>query len=429
MTLNALPAWANNLNYSTGPDTGTPTKVDPASAANGFIKGVVAAPQHVNYLLHAIVSELVKAIDGVNGGTYTLSAELVFDGDEVHVASVLRVLPGATLQVAGAINLLPGSELDVNAGADVTLEGALAVADGGVINVNDGAVLDMNAGAQMTVDSGATVDVAGTVNLNPGSELNVNSSAAANVAGTGKLTVTGGGQLNLGSVADHVGASAGEANVGFGALLNVKAGGVLVVEDGGRIVSNPTGGITLEESGDLTINNSAGDFQLTMAVAFHDGLAPWAPTTDASLLAGWVQFDVSARRRIMFPLPLVPGDTLVNVFVRVHGDPSGGGAHGGVRPTNVATVELLSVDLDGAITVLATKDDPVSAADYDTAHYIILETGTLTTGAMPQLATPNPFYVRVRGEQGGSAAAAKLTILSVSGNTIARKYRAQNMVY
>jgi hypothetical protein len=44
--------WATNANYSTGPDSGTPTKVDPASDANGFISGNLAAPQHVNYVLH-----------------------------------------------------------------------------------------------------------------------------------------------------------------------------------------------------------------------------------------------------------------------------------------------------------------------------------------------------------------------------------------
>lgn len=45
--------WATSTNYSTGPDTGTPTKVDPSSSANGFLRGAVAAPQHVNFHFHA----------------------------------------------------------------------------------------------------------------------------------------------------------------------------------------------------------------------------------------------------------------------------------------------------------------------------------------------------------------------------------------
>jgi hypothetical protein len=49
-----VPEWSTSLNYSAGPDTATPTKVDPASTANGFISGVIAAPQHVNFLLNEI---------------------------------------------------------------------------------------------------------------------------------------------------------------------------------------------------------------------------------------------------------------------------------------------------------------------------------------------------------------------------------------
>lgn len=45
--------WATNANYAAGPDTGSETKTDPASAGDGFIRGVAAAPQHVNYLLNA----------------------------------------------------------------------------------------------------------------------------------------------------------------------------------------------------------------------------------------------------------------------------------------------------------------------------------------------------------------------------------------
>ncbi len=52
MTAALPPDWASNTNYSAGPDTGTPTKVDPASDANGFVAGVIAAPQHVNFVVN-----------------------------------------------------------------------------------------------------------------------------------------------------------------------------------------------------------------------------------------------------------------------------------------------------------------------------------------------------------------------------------------
>lgn len=43
--------WATLTNYAAGPDTGTPTKVDPSSSTNGFIRGVAAAAQNVNFVI------------------------------------------------------------------------------------------------------------------------------------------------------------------------------------------------------------------------------------------------------------------------------------------------------------------------------------------------------------------------------------------
>ena len=52
-TLKIPREWASNTNYSTGLDSGTPTKVDPATPADGYIRGMAAAPQHVNFELNA----------------------------------------------------------------------------------------------------------------------------------------------------------------------------------------------------------------------------------------------------------------------------------------------------------------------------------------------------------------------------------------
>lgn len=80
-TLRMPRRWASNTNYSTGPDSGTPTKVDPSSDANGFIKGVIAAPQHVNFLLAQANAAAARALT---------------------VAALRpRVLTGLTLDVAG----------------------------------------------------------------------------------------------------------------------------------------------------------------------------------------------------------------------------------------------------------------------------------------------------------------------------------------
>lgn len=44
--------WASNATYSSGPDTGLPTKQDPATESNGFIAGTAVAAQQMNYLLN-----------------------------------------------------------------------------------------------------------------------------------------------------------------------------------------------------------------------------------------------------------------------------------------------------------------------------------------------------------------------------------------
>lgn len=80
-TLRMPRRWASNTNYSTGPDSGTPTKVDPSSDANGFIKGVIAAPQHVNFLF--------------NGGNAAAARSLTV------AALHPRILSGLTLDVLG----------------------------------------------------------------------------------------------------------------------------------------------------------------------------------------------------------------------------------------------------------------------------------------------------------------------------------------
>jgi hypothetical protein len=53
MNITPLPAkFAVNTNYSTGPDTGTATKLDPSGSGNGFVKGTGINPQNINFLFN-----------------------------------------------------------------------------------------------------------------------------------------------------------------------------------------------------------------------------------------------------------------------------------------------------------------------------------------------------------------------------------------
>lgn len=63
MTMPLPPRWASNTNYSAGPDTGSPTKVDPASQADGYIRGVAAAAQQVNFVINPLADMARKAFE------------------------------------------------------------------------------------------------------------------------------------------------------------------------------------------------------------------------------------------------------------------------------------------------------------------------------------------------------------------------------
>ncbi len=159
--------WATNALYSTGPDSGSSTKVDPASTSNGFIAGVIAAPQHVNYLFDLVGDELAKAVDGINGGTYVLTAPLRFEGADVQIAADLKVVSGGTITVAS--------------GGDIN------VASGGDVNLGTGADLVLSSGATATVGSGAFLLVTGTgsVFIDASEKLVI-----SNAANTYRLTLT-----------------------------------------------------------------------------------------------------------------------------------------------------------------------------------------------------------------------------------------------
>lgn len=97
MTTTILAPFATNDNYSSGPDVGTPTKVDPASPSNGFVSGTGIAPQHVNYLLNGAVSGSRRAV------TLMVKPRLIYDaGSEISFGIVTTVtVPRTLIAIAG----------------------------------------------------------------------------------------------------------------------------------------------------------------------------------------------------------------------------------------------------------------------------------------------------------------------------------------
>lgn len=355
-------SWATNTNYSTGPDVGTPTKVNPSSAANGFIKGVIAAPQHVNWLFHEVDAQLARAVDGVGGGTYELTAALEFQGNFVRIGdgAELRFIDGATLRLFDGCNLVLEADADiiVNAGCEVIIE------DGGQVTVNDGGALALLDGGGMAVASG----------------------------------------------------------------------GFVQLQSGGKILCLAGAEIQVHDAEDLTIDDSVGAFRLSLTPqsigADSGGTDPaWRPrlsgTPFAGTPCGWYQHDVLFQPCIAFPVSLPYGDDITTVTVSVDG--SSAGVNHAAKPTgaDLPVVSLVQVDTSGVATVLARrKDQSVDVGAYNAQHTIVLASGALDDGAMPQTLDPNyAYYVVVHGETGANAEADKFAVTGVSGQTVARSYR------
>jgi hypothetical protein len=139
--------WATNLNYSTGPDLGSATKIDPASATNGFIAGTVIAPQHVNFLVNLIADQLLDALDGAGGGTYTLTAPLIFAaGDDLRINNTLEVLASGQIDFNASSNCTfqATSNFSMNTDMQVGATGSIVCAAGASITLEDGDDLVIN---------------------------------------------------------------------------------------------------------------------------------------------------------------------------------------------------------------------------------------------------------------------------------------------
>lgn len=149
-------SWATNANYSTGPNTGTATKIDPASTANGFINGTIAAPQHINFLLDAIGDQIVQAVDGVGGGTYTLGAALRFQGADVEINAGLEILAAGEMNVqsGGLVNVLSGGLIDVLSGGQIEISSgaSIAIVSGGLLDVISGGTVEFNTTEDLKID-------------------------------------------------------------------------------------------------------------------------------------------------------------------------------------------------------------------------------------------------------------------------------------
>ncbi len=214
--------WATSLNYASGPDTGTPTKVDPASTANGFIRGTAAAAQHVNFNLHPLAETTRR--------TYTtgcltlrlldtdeqddLTGGLAVDASSLTVRSLL--VKASTTGVVAVHSGSSGVSVGVLAGITDSIKQAARVSTtvvvigaGGTQNARSG-----NTGNTWTT-GGASGLITDLVSIaGDGTQFCVVSAAGGSAHGTGATwtvatigddisdVVTGGGITSVAGIAD-----------------------------------------------------------------------------------------------------------------------------------------------------------------------------------------------------------------------------------
>jgi len=359
-------------------------------------------------------NELLKAIDGVNGGTYTLGGVLQYEGADVRFGSDVDFLSGSAVAFAS------GSTLSIVNGVTGTIDGDIDFGANSDTRLLSGANLTGLAGSLVDVLGELRIGSGGILNVESGGRLDINTGSEMNVEGTGFIRV--GGEIQLTATGDLDVESGGNINLLSGGDINVLNGGNIVLLSGADLVVQAGADITLEDAGDLVIDDDNETFR-TMLIP-HELDVGWSRSTHASGKLTWEQVDVAAQRNLIFPLPVRPGDSLVNVFVALNGE----NGHGGF-PTNMPRAEIIRVAIDGSFTTLAVKTDPsASLGAYESNHYVILENGSLDSGAMPILGTSDPLYVVVFGEFGGPAIVG-LEITSITGNVTARSYRTNEGVY
>lgn len=374
-------------------------------------------------------NELLKAVDGVNGGAYTLASPLSFAGADVTLTSDLNLNAGAELNFAGgtltgAINVdsagdmtfLSGSSLVMAAGSALTIGGSMTVAS---LTVTSALSLSS---ASFNVDAPSTINLLGSIAVNGGGSIDVTSGGDINVTsadvniGSGAQILLSGGSIIIGATG-FIQANGGDINLGSTSFLNLASGAGIVGAAGASIV--------IEDKNDLLINGDNENFRLALApqhIQLNAGTSE--PRWKTASFGTWTQQESAAvgGYTISFPLPLPPGDVVSFIGMFIDGGPS--------LPAFLPKLEVVKVSSGGvATTVARTVDTSASSGAYDAIHLVSLLNGSETFGAMPFTMTSDPHYVLVTGEIGGTDNT--LQLLSILGQAAANSFRGtgSTMVY
>jgi hypothetical protein len=310
--------------------------------------------------MNALQAELVKAIDGAAGGSYSPSGDLQFTG------VVFRWING-TLE-------LQNTQLHVLATSTVSIEGDLDV-DGDYSLDGDG-------------------EITGRLDITSTGEAHVNSGALFRVDGGGFLTAAAGSTTTLGGTVD----------------ITIDASGSIDLASGGKITGVDGAEIKLDDAEDFRINNSSYSFNVNLAT---NHLAAWgtSSTNNAKIMA------LANGTYLLVPLPLPVGDTITTLEMNING--GAGGTHGGVAPNDAPKLALVRINpISGAVTVIQEVADPVTGAAYDSNHTV-----SLSGGSLPYVVTSDMHYARIQSEGPDGGVANATHVFSVRGTALAASVR------
>jgi len=364
--------------------------------------------------MSALQAELLKALDGVGGGTYTLEEKLILalgeafrleTGLEVAGATTFEGTSTTVVQEDATFNFESGSQATFEAGATCRIEGTHTIAAGatlglaGTMTVTSAGLAHFLSGGELRIDSlgeltalnGGVVTIAQTGFLNVAGDTTFEASCVQTVEGDIDLE----GELDL---------------IGSGARINVQSGAKIIGSSGAEIRVN--------DADDLTINSSSYVFRVALT-PIHVG-AQWESEPEGTFICA----TTGTSNYLVFPLRVPVGDVITSLSMRIDG--GAGAGHGGT-PTDRPVLELCTVDSDGNLSVLQTRVDP--GASYDSPHGVPLSTTPGPGVVLPYTMTSEMHVVRVLGEGLIGGVDNTTRLCSITGSAQAKSVRQTTEVY
>lgn len=346
--------------------------------------------------------ELLKAIDGQDGGTYTLLDDLVFAGvGEVQVESLLRMIAGSSVVADSGSSVTVDGELILSVADGASLSGALTVTNTGSVTVAAGGELILQDGADATIELGATltVDDGGLIDLD----------GAMTVGGA--ITVLSGGAITVDTF--------GIIEIDNGGDLIVRNLGDMLVETGGQVTFESGAELAIANPEDVTIDDASVVFRVDLTpaqITETGGVPDFRPFVPG--LPTWLMTNATADGFIVFKVKVQPGDVITTMRVLLRGEGGGVAAgHSGVVGTPPRAT-LFEMTPTGTSNVIVQANDPVAYPAYDNDHAI-----PLAGGLLPYTVTGNPLYISIRSEGGANAESDTTLITDIDGTLLARRFR------